>query len=119
MCLINVNTADHYTPQGTKWVIASIAGLLQEVIDMDSVSVNHVWCVTRKNWYYDEYDSFVVVAPTETAARNCILQDIYHGAVESEMFSEGLDFIDQNKSTCVKVDVAGGPTVVLGSFNAG
>jgi hypothetical protein len=75
-------------------------------------------CHSEK-WYYDEYDSFVVVAPTETAARNCILQDIYHGELESERISEGLDFIDQNKSTRVKVDMAGGPTVILGSFNAG
>ena len=69
-----------------------------------------LWLVQTEYYTYDEFDSFVVRAESETAAREVAGQgDEYHK-----------NFWRASKKVTVKeITVEGEPEVILGSFNAG
>lgn len=67
---------------------------------------------------YDEYDSFVVRAPSEEKARKAIVAT--HFPVEYSWHAvERKVWLDPTKSTCERLRAGGKAAVVLGSYNAG
>lgn len=60
---------------------------------------------------YDSFDSFIVRADTEDAARTF--------AANSAGDERSETWLDRGKSTCEPLTTEGEPGIVLGSFNAG
>lgn len=61
--------------------------------------------------YYDEFDSFVVRAEDETAARKL--------AASKEDIDSKESWLDERLSDCTELTSEGDATIILGSYNAG
>jgi hypothetical protein len=73
-----------------------------------------VWLITQNvNTDYDTYDSAVVVAGTEEAAKNT------HPNEDAEWYSSWAASPDQVKATRIGIADDPTPRVIVASFNAG
>jgi hypothetical protein len=70
-----------------------------------------LFLLSREANDYDEYDSFVVRAESETQARQI--------AAASHGFEDESEWLEGGKSRCDELTPEGAPGVVIGSYNAG